>query len=227
MTTLQALIFDVDGTLAETEEVHRQAFNAAFQEAGLGWTWDVALYRELLSVTGGKERIRAYVERHAPPGGGHALEQVASLHAAKTKFYTQAVERGDVALRPGIRPLVEAARGRGLRLAIATTTTLANVEALVAATFGRRTLDLFEVVVAGDEVARKKPAPEVYLQALARLGLPAAACIAFEDSPAGLASARSAGLRTVVSPGLYTAGFDTAGATWVVEAWGDFSLDAA
>lgn len=224
MTRLQALIFDVDGTLAETEEAHRRAFNAAFRAADLDWTWDVDLYRELLAVTGGKERIRWYVERNAPPDGARALAEVDLLHGAKTEFYRRAVERGEVALRPGVRRQIAEAQAAGLRLAVATTTTAANVEALVAAAFGRSAARLFEVIVAGEDVARKKPDPQVYLAALQRLGLPAAACIAFEDSAPGLAAARAAGLRTVVSPSLYCNGFDTADATWVVNSLDEISL---
>jgi HAD superfamily hydrolase (TIGR01509 family) len=224
LTPLQALIFDVDGTLAETEEAHRLAFNAAFRAADLDWTWDVDLYRDLLAVTGGKERIRWHVERSDPPNGERALADVDLLHAAKTEFYRRAVERGEVMLRPGVRRLIAEAQAAGVRLAVATTTTAANVEALVAATFGRPAASLFEVIVAGEDVTRKKPDPEVYLIASQRLGLPAAACIAFEDSAPGLAAARAAGLRTVVSPSLYCNGFDMADATWAVGSLDEISL---
>ena len=224
MTSLQALIFDVDGTLAETEEAHRRAFNAAFRAADLDWTWDVDLYRELLAVTGGKERIRWHVERNDPPDGARALADVDLLHGAKTEFYRWAVERGEVALRPGVRRLIAEAQAAGLRLAVATTTTSANVEALVAAAFEQPAASLFEVIVAGEDVARKKPDPEVYLMALQRLGLPAAACIALEESALGLAAARAAGLRTVVSPSLYCNGFDMAEATWTVDSLDDIGL---
>ena len=185
MTGLKALIFDVDGTLAETEEAHRLAFNAAFRAAGLDWSWDVDLYRELLAVTGGKERIRWFVKRGDPPDGERALSDIDILHAAKTAYYRRAVERGEVELRPGVRRLIEEAQAAGLRLAVATTTTAANIEALIVAAFGRSPAELFEVVVAGEDVCRKKPDPEVYLLALQRLDLPAVACIAFEDIRTG------------------------------------------
>ena len=132
--TPEALIFDVDGTLADTErDGHRVAFNTAFIEAGLDWHWDVDLYGELLAVTGGKERMRHYVERYRPdyrkPADFDAL--IARLHAAKTRHYTALLGRGGIPLRPGVRRLIEEARARGVRLAIATTTTPDNVSALL------------------------------------------------------------------------------------------------
>jgi len=214
--TLEALIWDVDGTLAETEEGHRAAFNAAFAEAGLGWRWDAALYGRLLEVTGGKERIRHYLDTApgAVPPGAVPLDDaaVARLHAAKTAHYVAAVAAGGVALRPGVRRLLLEARDVGLRLAIATTTTPANVDALLAAALGPEGPGLFEVVGAGDAVARKKPAPDIYRLVLERLRLPGARCLAFEDTVNGLEAARGAGIPVVVTTSLYggTAGFGAA-----------------
>lgn len=213
MTPIRGLIFDVDGTLAETEEVHRAAFNRVFAGDGLDWRWDVDLYRDLLSVTGGKERMRRYAEMI-----GAALDdaRVARLHAAKNRVYGELVGAGACALRPGVERLVRAARARGMRLAIATTTSRANVEALLPATFGADGLALFETIVAGEDVAAKKPAPDAYLLALARLGLPPEACLAFEDSRNGLLAARAARLAVVVTPSLYTARESFDGATRVL-----------
>ena len=202
----RAIIFDVDGTLSETEETHRRAFNRAFEQAGLAWRWDQALYERLLAVTGGKERIRYFIDDFdaagVPPGDVDAF--IRSLHAAKTIAYTDMVSGGEVELRPGIRELISDAQSRGFRLAIATTTTPANVDALLGANFGEAGQGLFEAVCAGDSVPNKKPAPDVYLKALDELGLPAANCIAVEDSRNGLLSASAAGIRTVVTPGIYT-----------------------
>jgi HAD superfamily hydrolase (TIGR01509 family) len=196
---LKALIFDVDGTLAETEELHREAFNATFAAAGLDWHWDQPLYAELLSVTGGKERMthfqaRAGITPALPP------ERIAALHADKTARYTARVNAGGMALRPGIRRLLTEARDAGLKLAIATTTSRPNVEALLAAA---GPLPPFDVIASGDEVRAKKPAPDVFLLALDRLGLPADDCVAFEDTLNGVRSARGAGLRTVVTVSAY------------------------
>ncbi len=196
---LAALIFDVDGTLAETEELHRRAFNASFAAHGLDWTWDTELYARLLAVTGGKERIGFYIERYAP---GQALDRtaIATLHADKTALYAQLVREGTLALRPGVQRLIEEAQTAGLKLAIATTTSRPNVDALLQATLGH---DPFDVIAAGDEVPAKKPAPDIYLAALARLALPAAACLAIEDTENGLRSAAAAGLPCLMTTSLY------------------------
>ncbi len=207
----RALIFDVDGTLAETEETHRRAFNETFAEQGLGWHWDRALYKELLKTTGGKERMRAYLRDHSP-AERPTVAEIARLHAAKTARYGDLVAAGAIRLRPGIADLIADARANGVRLAVATTTNTPNVDTLAWACFGRPASEVFEVIAAGDMVAAKKPAPNVFLLALARLNLPAAECVAFEDSRNGLISAKAAGLRTVVSPGPYTEDQDFTGA---------------
>ena len=222
----RALIFDVDGTLSETEETHRRAFNRAFADAGLDWRWDQALYERLLAVTGGKERIRYFIEafgaRGAPSSDLDAF--IRTLHAAKTIAYTDMVSGGEVALRPGIRELISDAASRGLRLAIATTTTPANVDALLGVTLGGS--DAFEVICAGDSVAHKKPAPDVYELALEKLDLPATACVALEDSRNGLLSSVAAGITTVVTPGIYTRGQDFSEAALVVDDLAAFDFSA-
>ncbi len=199
MSTLRALIFDVDGTLAETEEWHREAFNAAFAAAGLGWAWDQDLYARLLEVTGGKERIAHFQEVAgiSPPLGA---AEIAALHADKTARYAARVAAGGLALRPGVRRLLDEAHAAGLRLAIATTTSRANVDALLTAC---APLPTFDVIAAGDEVAAKKPAPDIYEAALERLGLPADECVAIEDTLNGLRSAAGAGLRCVITMSTY------------------------
>ncbi len=202
----RAIIFDVDGTLAETEETHRAAFNRAFEGAGLSWSWDQELYGKLLAVTGGKERIRHFIENFSPEGAPRdGLDGfIRALHAEKTTAYTQMVKGGELELRPGVRDTIATAIRRGYRLALATTTTPANIDALLEATFGDAGEELFEVICAGDSVPNKKPAPDVYLRALEELDLPASRCIAIEDSRNGLLSAHAAGIATVVTPGIYT-----------------------
>ncbi len=206
MSKLTTLLFDVDGTLAETEEIHRQSFNQAFSDAGLDWHWSQELYGELLAVTGGKERIRHFIEDFGAEGAPREEldEFIRALHAEKTKAYTEMVKGGELELRPGVRTVIAEARRRGYRLAIATTATPANIDALLGANFGDSEPGLFEVICAGDSVANKKPAPDVYLRALEELGLPAGSCIAIEDSRNGLLSASAAGIATIVTPGIYT-----------------------
>lgn len=213
---LRALIFDVDGTLAETEEGHRAAFNAAFRAAGLGWHWSVADYARLLTTTGGKERIARYGDEVAA-----GPLDIKALHADKTARYTAWVAAGGIRLRPGIAELIAMAREGGLKLAVATTTSRPNVEALAQATFGRGAAEAFDVLACGDEVAAKKPAPDVYRLALARLGLGPEQALAFEDTPMGVASARGAGLTVVASPGVYSQGADLSAAQVVVAEFSD------
>lgn len=219
MKTLQALIFDVDGTLADTErDGHRIAFNAAFADAGMSWHWDAALYGELLAVTGGKERMRFYAERYdrdflAQPD---ADARIKVLHAAKTVHYVRLVESGALPLRPGVARLIAEARAAGLRLAIATTTTPENVEVLLRASMAPEATSWFEVIGAGDVVPAKKPAPDIYTWVLERLNLPAAACLALEDSENGLKSSLAAGIPTLVTESEYTQGQNFSGALAIV-----------
>jgi beta-phosphoglucomutase-like phosphatase (HAD superfamily) len=221
MSELAALIFDVDGTLAETEEVHRRAFNDAFAAAGLDWSWDQNLYRELLAVTGGKERISHYAARYRPGEVDRMAPMVASLHRDKTARYTALVAAGEVSLRPGVARLLGEARAAGVKLAIATTTSPENVAALLVATLGPASPGWFAAIGAGDVVPRKKPAPDIYQWVLDALGTPASAAVAFEDSLNGLRSAVAARIRTVVTPGLYTDGADFSGALMVVPDLGE------
>ncbi|MBS1161851.1 MAG: HAD-superfamily hydrolase subfamily variant 3 [Proteobacteria bacterium] len=228
MSTLQALIFDVDGTLAETErDGHRPAFNQAFAECGLAWHWDARLYGELLAVTGGKERLRHYARQYAPDLAQRAdfADLVNKLHAAKTAHYLRRVETGCLPLRPGIAQLIAAARAAGRRLAIATTTSPENVHALLRSSLAPDAPEWFDIIGAGDVVPNKKPAPDIYLWVLERLGLPAENCLAIEDSENGLKSALGAGLRCLVTVSEYTAAQDFAGAWRVMGDLGGIALE--
>jgi HAD superfamily hydrolase (TIGR01509 family) len=222
MSPVAAVIFDVDGTLAETERNgHRVAFNRAFAEAGLPWQWDDDLYGELLAVTGGRERIAHFARRHAPhwlaePG---AQARVAALHARKNAQYAAIVEAGKLRLRPGLPQVLDALAAAGVRLAIATTTSRANLEVLLRATLGAGGPGRFEAAICGEDVARKKPDPEAYLLALRRLRLAAADCVAVEDSANGLRAALAAGIPTVIVRSLYTRAEDFSGALRVFDGY--------
>jgi len=225
--TLQALIFDVDGTLADTErDGHRPAFNAAFAEHGLAWHWNASTYGDLLAVTGGKERIHHYAQLHDPNflARPDAETLIRQLHTVKTRHYLARVSRGGVPLRPGVVELLGEARQAGVRLAIATTTTAENVTTLLASMLGGDAPGWFDVIGAGDVVAVKKPAPDIYFWVLERLHLPAAACLAIEDSSNGLTAALAAGLPTLVTENGYTRGQDFTGALAVLPDLGAVTL---
>lgn len=210
MTTaaLRALIFDVDGTLADTESAHRAAFNHAFKELGLGWHWDEALYTELLDISGGKERLLHYWKQVNPDVkdlNGHAVQDtIARIHELKTAHYEAAVSGGAVALRPGVLALIDEALAAGLQLAIATTTSPVNIGALLRQAMGPGWRHNFSAIGDASSAPLKKPHPQVYLQMLDALRLPGRDCLAFEDSANGLAAATLAGLATIITPTQYT-----------------------
>ncbi|MFM6985458.1 MAG: HAD-IA family hydrolase [Hydrogenophaga sp.] len=217
---LSALIFDVDGTLADTESVHREAFNHAFRQEGLGWYWDEPLYTRLLEISGGKERIlhhwRTVEPNMTEVGAGALTDTIERLHAIKTAWYENAVLNGAVQLRPGVLALMDDARRQGLQLAIATTTSPVNIAALLRSAIGPDWRSHFLAIGDASNAPIKKPHPQVYLKVLADMGLQAAQCVAFEDSSNGLRAAVAAGLDTVVTPNRYTAHHDFKGALRVV-----------
>lgn len=205
---IDALLLDVDGTLAETEELHRICFNRAFAEAGLPWSWSVEDYRRLLATTGGRERIVRWIEEVKPERAarlsGHEDPFVRALHARKTELYAEGVRAGEVALCPGIPELLARAHGLGLLLAIATTTSRANVDALLDAHPEALPRAWFATMVCGEDTARKKPDPEVYRLARERLGVEPSRALAVEDSRNGVLAAKAAGIAVVAIPSLYT-----------------------
>ncbi|MGB0562883.1 MAG: HAD family hydrolase [Spirulinaceae cyanobacterium] len=204
MPQLAALIFDVDGTIAQTErDGHRVAFNQAFAQAGLDWQWSVEFYGQLLEIPGGKERLRYYLQQYQsqfePPQP--LTEWIKTLHASKNQYQQRRIAQGKIPLRPGIKRLIQEARAAGLKLAIATTSALPNAMALL-----EYHLDpsWFTVIAAGDMVAHKKPAPDIYHYALRALQLPPEQCLVLEDSAPGLRAANQVGLCTVVTVNDYT-----------------------
>jgi len=214
---LQAILIDMDGTLCESEEVHRAAFNRAFVDAGLPYRWVRTQYERLLAVKGGRDRLAHYLRTEAGPGlTEDAVVLARRLHARKTAFFTEALAKEGVPPRPGIVRLMAEARAAGVRLVLVTSATLPTATALVNATLGPGGLEGFDGVATGDRVVANKPAPDLYRLALKGLGLPPEACVAIEDDGAGLASARAAGLAVLVTPSTYTEGADFAGAAAVV-----------
>lgn len=223
-TDLKAFLFDVDGTLSDTErDGHRVAFNQAFEEYGLGWHWDIETYGKLLAVTGGKERMKFYasdfLQQDELPDNLDTL--IPELHQAKTRHYLKLLSTGAIPLRPGVARLIKEARQRGFRLAIATTTTPENVTTLLENTLGSDSIDWFDVIAAGDIVPAKKPAPDIYDYALKELDLAADQCIAFEDSANGIKSSKGAGLATIITTNGYTRDDDFNDACLVIDQMGE------
>ena len=223
--TIKAIIFDVDGTLADTEDGHRKSFNKAFVECGLDWNWDVAMYDKLLKVTGGKERIKYFVDRFLT---GYTKpkefeEFVKHLHKVKTGHYTSMLGEGHIPLRPGIKQLIQDARVNGITLAIATTTTPENVTALLEVGLGKDWESYFATNGCGDIVPHKKPAPDIYFWVLDKLKLSPEDCIALEDSNNGLRSSLAAGIKTYVTINQYTRNQDFTGAAGVFDDLSDLS----
>lgn len=206
--TLRALIWDVDGTLAETErDGHRRAFNAAFAELGLPWSWTVERYGELLTTAGGYERLLRdlAVREDAPPAGPQREALARELHRRKNQHYAWLVRQGRIVLRGGVRELMDEARAARLLQAIATTTSRANVDALLSAQLGPRWQAAFDCIACAEDAPLKKPHPQVYELTLRRLGLAPHEALAIEDSPNGIQAAQAAGVPVLVTASVYFA----------------------
>jgi beta-phosphoglucomutase-like phosphatase (HAD superfamily) len=222
VTELKALIFDVDGTLADTEEAHRCAFNEAFLQLGVPWNWSRPKYAHLLLTAGGKERLAAYIDSLdlAEAGRLELMGRIEAIHRVKTLNYTRMVLAGEVALRDGVARLIDDAVRSRVRLCIATTTTFANVEALLCTGLGPKALDRFAVIGSAGNAARKKPAADIYEYVLRQLGASPRECVAIEDSANGLRAAKAAGLYTIVTPGYWTRSEDFSDADLVLPSLG-------
>lgn len=222
--SLKALIFDVDGTLADTERNgHRIAYNKAFEELGVKWHWSADTYAELLSVTGGKERMKYFVENYQPelPADRALQELIAEIYMTKTRIFNQMLQKGLIPLRSGVARLFKEARESGIRLAIATTTAPSNVKYLLSSNLGEESLGWFDIIAAGDVVENKKPSPEIYQLVLQEMRLKADECIAFEDSKMGCLSAINAGLPVIITVNDYTRDEPFIGAGLVLDQLGD------
>ena len=220
MSELKAIIFDMDGTLADTEELHRRAFNLAFKDCACPLNWSRREYKQLLSISGGKERIY-----HCLRQAGVAVDELQrttdTVHQRKSVIYRQILVADNIELRPGIRRLVEECRLAGLKLAIATSSSTENVKTLLHSTFGGTGDELFAAVVTSDHIADKKPSPAVYQHTLSELGLKAENCIAIEDTRNGNLAGLAAGIKTVITTHPLTIDNDFAGASLVINHLGE------
>ncbi len=220
MTRLEAVIFDVDGTLVDSErDGHRVAFNAAFAEAGLPDRWDVDRYGELLRIAGGAQRMTHWFESTGR-SADQARELAQRLHPAKTRIMRSLVEDGQIQPRPGARELIERLAARGVALHVATTGTRAWVEPLLRNAFG----EVFDTVVTGTEVPDLKPSPAVYLEVLARTGSAPEHVVAVEDSANGVLAATAARVPCVAAQNAYTRSHDLSAALLVADGLDDPEL---
>jgi HAD superfamily hydrolase (TIGR01509 family) len=220
---IKALIFDCDGVLVDTErDAHRVGFNLAFAEHGIAAEWSVELYAKLLLTAGGKERMAVYFDEFGWPAGADTAEAKAALildlHKTKTRITSEIV--ADLPVRPGVLRIIDEARAAGVRLGVCTTSNPKFIDAVLDL-FGAERKAAFEFIHAGDVVAKKKPAPDIYLLALETLGLPASACMVVEDSRNGLLAATGAGIPTLITMSTYTAEEDFSEAVKVVPELGD------
>lgn len=220
---LSTLLFDVDGTIAQTEEEHRNSFNTAFQKAGLNWFWSKSLYSKLLKITGGRERIEFYIDKFCPgfdfPTNKSTF--IAELHEIKTKNYQKKLKTGKIELRPGMKRLIQEARDNEIQLGIVTTTTPKNVTTLLQQSLDVNSLEWFDIIAAGDVVCNKKPAPDIYHYVIKNLNLNPNSCLAIEDTQNGLLSAHYAGIKTIVTVSQYSKNQDFSRAELVVNHLGE------
>lgn len=216
---LKCIIFDVDGTIADTEDLHRQAFNIAFSEYNIDWHWSEEKYRKLLFISGGKERIRKCLAEDKTISKDNNF--VEELHKCKSENYRSILASSDIKLRPGIQRLINQAKENNIKLAIATNSSTKNFTTLIRKTLDIEPEKLFNTIVTSNIIMDKKPSPEVYYRALADLELSADSCIAIEDTANGNASAIKAGLHTIITTHAYTKDNDFNGASLVVNNLGE------
>jgi HAD superfamily hydrolase (TIGR01509 family) len=223
MQQLKAIIFDVDGTLANTEETHRQAFNAAFNEFGLEIVWSKQEYSKLLAISGGKERIYAYLKKQDvnPEIDQDLREYALTIHQRKSEIYREKLVAGHIGLRNGVARLLDEANSKGVKLGIATCTSKSNVETLLMNALGKDAMSRFSAVVTSDIIIDKKPSPVVYQFALAQLGLSPDVCVVIEDTCNGNRAALATGLQTVITTHAFTINDDFKGAQLILDQLGE------
>jgi len=223
MKIMDALIFDCDGVLVDTErDGHRVAFNRAFSEAGIDVAWDVNTYGELLKVAGGKERMKFFFDQHGWPEIAEDHDAfIRNLHQQKTQLFMNIIESGELTLRHGIARIVDEAIAKGIKLAVCSTSNERAVNLIVDKLLGPERKSHFSAILAGDVVSRKKPDPEIYNLAIRTMSLDPLKCVVIEDSRNGFLASRSAGLPCLITTNGYTEDEDFTGADLVISSLGD------
>ena len=216
MVQLKAVIFGAIGVIAETSDLQRQAFNLAFAEAGLDWNWNAATYRRLLSINGGQNRLRAYRDE-APNRSGVTEAMIATLHERKTHHYAALTANGSLTPRKGVAELIKACQDAGVRVALCTSTSVENVDAIKAALGNALDFEAFASITAIDKIGAVKPAPDAYLHCLSQLKLSTHEVVAIEDTPVSMASAIAAGIAVIATPGAMISDQDFSGAAMKVD----------
>ena len=219
---IKALIFDVDGTIAETEELHRKAYNNVFSEEGMDWIWSKELYKKLLKIAGGKERLNHFEENVTTKKYYLKEIDILKIHTKKNKRYNEWVNDGYLQPRSGIKSIIKKSFDQKIKLAISTSTSMMNVKSLFKKCFGFEPSSFFQAIATGDMVKRKKPDSELYSLVLNQLSLDPSECIALEDSNIGLLSAKKANIKTICSPSEYHIDDDFTKADFMCE---DFTKD--
>lgn len=215
MMHVKAVIFGAIGVIAETSDLQRQAFNLAFQEQGLDWNWDTATYRRLLSINGGQARLRAYRDEERKRSD-MTDTVITTLHKRKTHHYVALTAEGALTARQGVAELIKACKNAGVRVALCTSTSLDNVNAIKTALSDVLDFDAFASITTIDKIGAVKPAPDAYLHCLTQLGLAAHEVVAIEDTPVSMASAIAAGIAVIATPGAMTDDKDFTGASLIV-----------
>jgi HAD superfamily hydrolase (TIGR01509 family) len=216
MVQLKAVIFGAIGVIAETSDLQRQAFNRAFREQDLDWHWDAATYRRLLSINGGQTRLRAYRDEDAERSDVTDAV-IATLHERKTYHYAALTANGSLKPRRGVAALIKACQNAGVPVALCTSTSVDNVDAIKAALGDALDFSAFASITTIDKIGAVKPAPDAYLHCLSQLGLLAHEVIAIEDTPVSISAAMAAGIAVIATPGAMTDDQDFAGAAVTVD----------
>jgi len=216
---LEAVVFDMDGVMAETEgDGHRVAFNQAFQQAGIDAEWDWTAYGELLKISGGKERMKAYFKDQPLPCPDDQRDAfIAELHKKKTALFTALIQNGKIPLRRGVRRFIESIIAANLKLALATTSNEQSAHGLLTSLLGKEMHDRFDLILAGDIVKKKKPDAEIYRLAAERLQIDPALSFVIEDTANGLQAALAAGFHVCITKSAYSQHEEFTEAAFIVD----------